>query len=94
MRLRPQRLAGPLLRIQLGAQLQVLVFGAPDDLAEDSIQLELAVTVIPLLVLMNDDAVLGEHCNGWISNIALGALSVLSVAVLVAAFPLQILGGG
>jgi Mn2+/Fe2+ NRAMP family transporter len=54
----------------------------------------LPVTVIPLLVLMNDGDVLYTHVNGWPSNIALIVLSVLSLVLLFAAVPLQLLGGG
>jgi len=54
----------------------------------------LPVTVIPMLVLMNDEALVGEHRNRWFGNVALGALSVLATAVLLSAVPLQIIGGG
>ncbi len=54
----------------------------------------LPVTVIPLLVLMNDGDVLYTHVNGWPSNVALVVIALLSVVLLVAALPLQLLGGG
>jgi Mn2+/Fe2+ NRAMP family transporter len=54
----------------------------------------LPVTVIPLLVLMNDGDLLYSHVNGWPSNIALVVISLLSLVLLVAALPLQLLGGG
>jgi Mn2+/Fe2+ NRAMP family transporter len=54
----------------------------------------LPITVIPLLVLMNDGDVLLKHTNGWLSNGALVIIALLSVALLVAAIPLQLLGGG
>jgi Mn2+/Fe2+ NRAMP family transporter len=54
----------------------------------------LPVTVIPLVVLMNDGDVLDTHVNGWISNTALVVIALLSVVLLVAALPLQLLGGG
>ena len=54
----------------------------------------LPVTVIPLLVLMNDGDVLQTHTNGWPSNLALLIIALLSVVLLVAALPLQLLGGG
>ena len=53
----------------------------------------LPVTVLPLLVLMNDGDILLTHTNGWLSNIALVIISLLSVVLLVAAIPLQLLGG-
>lgn len=54
----------------------------------------LPVTVIPLLVLMNDGDVLYTNVNGWPSNIALVVIALLSLVLLVAALPLQLLGGG
>jgi Mn2+/Fe2+ NRAMP family transporter len=54
----------------------------------------LPVTVIPLFVLMNDGDVLLKHTNGWLSNSALVIIALLSVVLLVAALPLQLLGGG
>jgi hypothetical protein len=41
---------------------------------------------------MNDRDVLHRFRNGWVSNLALGALSLLSIAVLIAAVPLAITG--
>ena len=54
----------------------------------------LPVTVVPMLVLMNDEALVGEHRNRWFGNAALGALSIVSIVVLLSAVPLQILGSG
>jgi len=54
----------------------------------------LPVTVIPMLVLMNDESLVGEHRNRWFSNAALGALSIMTIVVLLSAVPLQILGSG
>jgi Mn2+/Fe2+ NRAMP family transporter len=54
----------------------------------------LPVTVIPLLVLMNDGDILMKQVNGWVSNVALVLLALLALVLLVAALPLQILGGG
>jgi len=53
----------------------------------------LPVTVIPMFVLMNDEALVGEHRNRWFSNAALGSLSIVTIVVLFSALPLQILGG-
>ncbi len=53
----------------------------------------LPVTVIPLLVLMNDADVMRKHTNGWATNTALVLLSALSIVLLVAALPLQLAGG-
>jgi Mn2+/Fe2+ NRAMP family transporter len=54
----------------------------------------LPLTVVPLLVLMNDDDIMMKHTNGWRTNIALGSIALLSLALFVAALPLQLLGGG
>lgn len=54
----------------------------------------LPITVVPLLVLMNDADVMGKFTNGWATNLALVALSLISVVLLLVALPLQILGGG
>jgi Mn2+/Fe2+ NRAMP family transporter len=54
----------------------------------------LPLTVVPLLVLMNDAEVMMKHVNGWLTNSALIVLAVLSFVLFVAALPLQILGGG
>jgi Mn2+/Fe2+ NRAMP family transporter len=53
----------------------------------------LPVTVVPLIVLMNDRDVLMNHVNGWVSNTALVVIALLSIVLFVAALPLQILGG-
>jgi Mn2+/Fe2+ NRAMP family transporter len=54
----------------------------------------LPVTVIPLFVLMNDGDLLNTHVNGWPSNLALVVIALLAIVLLVAALPLQLLGGG
>ena len=54
----------------------------------------LPVTVVPLLILMNDGDILLKHTNGWLSNGALVIIALLSIVLLVAALPLQLLGGG
>jgi Mn2+/Fe2+ NRAMP family transporter len=54
----------------------------------------LPLTVVPLLVIMNDRDVMGGDGNGWASNMALVAIGVLSLVLFVAAIPLQIKGGG
>jgi Mn2+/Fe2+ NRAMP family transporter len=54
--------------------------------------LSLPVTVVPLLILMNDPLYLGEHTNGWISNAAVLAVSVIACIVALVAIPLQIMG--
>jgi Mn2+/Fe2+ NRAMP family transporter len=54
----------------------------------------LPVSVLPLLVLMNDHELMGDHRNRWFSNSALVLFGVLSVVLLLVAIPLQIMGGG
>ena len=54
----------------------------------------LPVTVIPLLVLMNDRRVMTNHANGMAGNIALVLISLMAIVLFFAAVPLQILGGG
>jgi Mn2+/Fe2+ NRAMP family transporter len=54
----------------------------------------LPVTVLPMLVLMNDSRYLHRHRNGWLTNAALGAVAILSIVLLVVSLPLQLLGGG
>jgi len=54
----------------------------------------LPVTVVPMVLLMNDRDVMGKSVNGVLGNVALIALGVMTCAILVAAIPLQLLGGG
>jgi Mn2+/Fe2+ NRAMP family transporter len=54
----------------------------------------LPVTVVPMVLLMNDRDVMGKSVNGVLGNVALIALAVMSTAILLAAIPLQLLGGG
>jgi len=54
----------------------------------------LPITVVPLLVLMNDGDILMKHTNGWLTNGVLVVIALLSVVLLVAAVPLQLLAGG
>jgi Mn2+/Fe2+ NRAMP family transporter len=52
----------------------------------------LPVTVVPMLILMNDPRYLGERGNGWISNAAVLAVSVVACVVALVAIPLQLFG--
>jgi len=54
--------------------------------------LSLPVTVVPLLILMNDPQYLNEHTNGWVSNVAVLAVSAIACLVALVALPLEILG--
>jgi Mn2+/Fe2+ NRAMP family transporter len=54
--------------------------------------LSLPVTVVPLLILMNDPKYLGENGNHWIANAAVLFVSLLACIVAIVAIPLQIVG--
>jgi Mn2+/Fe2+ NRAMP family transporter len=55
--------------------------------------LSLPVTVVPLLIVMNDPEYLGDNVNHWISNAAVLFVSVIACVVALVAIPLQFLGG-
>jgi Mn2+/Fe2+ NRAMP family transporter len=54
--------------------------------------LSLPVTVVPLLILMNDPEYLGDNVNHWITNAAVLFVSVVACIVALVAIPLQIMG--
>jgi Mn2+/Fe2+ NRAMP family transporter len=54
--------------------------------------LSLPVTVVPLLIVMNDPQYLGENVNHWIANAAVLFISLLACVVAIVAIPLQIAG--
>jgi Mn2+/Fe2+ NRAMP family transporter len=54
----------------------------------------LPVSVVPLLVLLNDRQLMGEHRNRWLGNAALVLVSVMAVVLLLVSIPLAFLGGG
>jgi len=56
--------------------------------------LSLPVTVVPLLVIMNDAVYVGEDRNHWAGNTALVVISGLVFVVSLVALPLQFVGGG
>ena len=90
-------------RFATAYSLLILLAAVPIALGADPLKLtnismvlsaaSLPVTVIPLLVLMNDQRVMTTHCNGWLGNLALVVISLLALALFVSAVPLQILGG-
>jgi Mn2+/Fe2+ NRAMP family transporter len=55
--------------------------------------LSLPVTVVPLLILMNDPEYLGDNGNHWIANAAVLFISILACIVAIVAIPLQLVGG-
>jgi len=97
--LRPREAARFALVYTLALPLAALVIAAGTDPLKLTIMsmaltaLSLPITVIPLLVLMNDPLYLGEHTNGWLGNAAVLAVSVIVSIVALVALPLQILGG-
>lgn len=54
--------------------------------------LSLPVTVVPLLILMNDPHYMGEYVNHWVANAAVLFISLLACVVALVAIPLQIWG--
>jgi Mn2+/Fe2+ NRAMP family transporter len=55
--------------------------------------LSLPITVVPLLILMNDPQYVGENGNHWIANAAVLFISILACIVAIVALPLQLVGG-
>jgi Mn2+/Fe2+ NRAMP family transporter len=55
--------------------------------------LSLPITVVPLLILMNDPQYVGENGNHWIANAAVLFISIIACIVAVVAIPLQLMGG-
>ena len=52
----------------------------------------LPLSVIPMLVLMNDKRYMGEHVNGHISNAVVVFIVVLAALMAIVAIPLEIVG--
>jgi Mn2+/Fe2+ NRAMP family transporter len=52
----------------------------------------LPIVVWPLLVVMNDRHYLRSFTNGWIGNVAVGAIVLIGFVLAIAAVPLQIFG--
>ena len=53
----------------------------------------LPITIVPFLVLMNDEAYVGEYRNGWISNSVVIFTIGLAFVLAIVALPLEVLGG-
>jgi len=53
----------------------------------------LPVSIVPFLVLMNDQRYLGEHTNGWLGNLSILVVSILASVVALVSIPLEIAGG-
>lgn len=54
--------------------------------------MSLPVTVVPLLILMNDRLYVGDNGNHWIANGAVLFVSVIACIVAIVAIPLEIMG--
>jgi Mn2+/Fe2+ NRAMP family transporter len=52
------------------------------------------VVVLPMLVLMNDDALVKDHRSGPVGNAALAAIVILGAMLACVVIPLEIMGGG
>ncbi|MFL6275862.1 MAG: NRAMP family divalent metal transporter [Blastocatellia bacterium] len=53
----------------------------------------LPLGTLPFVVLMNDKHYVGEHRNGWISNLVVIFVIVLAFVLAVVSIPLEIFGG-
>ena len=53
----------------------------------------LPVSVVPMMLLMNDRDVMRKDVNGIVANVALAAFALLSIVLFLAAVPLQLRGG-
>lgn len=81
----------------------VVLGGVPIALGVDPLKLtvlsmaltavSLPVSIIPFLLLMNDERYVQKHTNGWIGNSAVVAIVCLSFVVAIVSIPLEILGG-
>jgi Mn2+/Fe2+ NRAMP family transporter len=54
--------------------------------------LSLPITVVPLLIIMNDRVYLGDNVNHWVANAAVLLVSALACVVALVAIPLQLMG--
>ncbi len=54
----------------------------------------LPISILPFLILMNDEHYVGEHKNGWFGNTVVLLIIALAFVLAVVSIPLQILGGG
>jgi Mn2+/Fe2+ NRAMP family transporter len=52
----------------------------------------LPLTTLPFIVLMNDQHYVGEHRNGWFSNLVVVLITALAFVLAVVSIPLEIFG--
>lgn len=53
----------------------------------------LPISIVPFLILMNDEHYVGEHRNGWFGNTVVLLIIGLAFVLAVVSLPLEILGG-
>ena len=53
----------------------------------------LPISIVPFLILMNDEHYVGEHGNGWFGNTVVLLIIALAFVLAIVSIPLQILGG-
>lgn len=54
----------------------------------------LPIAVLPFLFIMNDEAYVGTHTNGWLSNAVVLFCIALACVLAVVTIPLEVIGGG
>jgi Mn2+/Fe2+ NRAMP family transporter len=89
-------------RFSLVYTAAILAAVVPSLLGVDPLKLtmfSMALTVVmlplitaPLIVLMNDKRLLKSHANGWITNVAVVLIVVLSFTLAILAIPVQLMG--
>jgi Mn2+/Fe2+ NRAMP family transporter len=52
----------------------------------------LPLAIVPFLFLMNDPVYLGDHRNGWVSNIVVSIVILISFVLAIISIPLEFLG--
>jgi Mn2+/Fe2+ NRAMP family transporter len=53
----------------------------------------LPVSVVPFLLLMNDERYVQQHTNGWLGNTAVALIVMMSCVLAIVSIPLEVLGG-
>jgi Mn2+/Fe2+ NRAMP family transporter len=90
-------------RFALGYSIALAIATVPSLLGFDPLRFtmfSMALTVValpllvgPLLAVMNDAQFLKSHTNGWVTNLAVFGIVVLSFVLAVVAIPVQLAGG-
>ena len=53
----------------------------------------LPLSVVPFLVLLNDERYMGKHGNGWLGNAVVLVIVAISFVLAIVSIPLELLGG-